>query len=78
MKTLVCALFPLTFLHAQQVCQVASPTASFSIPFVSEAPELNADPNSALWKRAASACYVWSPSDFVPMESISFDIRITK
>jgi hypothetical protein len=40
---------------ALDVCQVSSPTASFSIPHVKQAPELNTDPHSATWAHAASA-----------------------
>ena len=40
---------------AEAVCEVASPTASFSVPHVARAPELNTDPDSAAWAHAASA-----------------------
>jgi Flp pilus assembly protein TadD len=35
-------------------CQVTQPTASLSIPHVSGTPELDADPQSGIWKRSAS------------------------
>jgi tetratricopeptide (TPR) repeat protein len=41
-----------------EVCQVTQPTASLSIPHVSGAPELNTDPQSEAWKRAASTTIV--------------------
>jgi hypothetical protein len=37
-----------------KVCEFSQPSATFSIPYVSRAPELNSDPNSATWARAAS------------------------
>ena len=40
---------------ADAVCQVATPTASFSVPHVAKAPELNTDPHSATWAHAATA-----------------------
>ena len=42
-------LAPVAVLHAQPVCKVDSPTASFSVPFVKTAPELNTDPHSKTW-----------------------------
>lgn len=46
-------LFPA--LAAADVCKVTFPTASFSVPHVAQAPELNTDPSSAAWSHAASA-----------------------
>lgn len=40
---------------AEGVCEVASPTASFSVPHAAEAPELNTDPHSATWSHAGQA-----------------------
>jgi hypothetical protein len=40
---------------AQEICRVASPTASFSIPHRDDSPMLNTDPDSGIWKAAASA-----------------------
>jgi hypothetical protein len=40
---------------AEGVCEVASPTASFSVPHVAEAPELNTDPHSAAWSHTVAA-----------------------
>ncbi len=40
---------------AVDVCEVTSPTASFTVPYVAGAPELNTDPHSATWSHAASA-----------------------
>src|SRR6516164_9722052 len=41
--------------RAAKVCEVASPTASFSVPYVPQAPELNTDLQSSTWTHAASA-----------------------
>src|SRR5260370_7748293 len=53
-KSLSLMLLGLTLAFAGEVCQVASPTASFSIPHVAQAPDLNADPSSPTWSHAAS------------------------
>src|SRR5690349_13949507 len=37
-----------------KVCEVASPTASFSIPYVAQPPQLNTHPHSGAWAHAAS------------------------
>src|SRR5256886_14623776 len=52
---LLILLTPLAAFAAEAVCEVASPMASFSIPHVAQAPELNTDPHSATWSHAASA-----------------------
>src|SRR5205807_4314501 len=39
---------------AKKVCEVATPTASFSIPYVAQPPQLNTHPHSATWAHAAS------------------------
>src|SRR5262249_25984426 len=36
------------------MCEFVAPGASFSIPFVSHAPEMNTDPDSATWANASS------------------------
>src|SRR6202795_2676090 len=54
-KILSLTLLALAVALAGEVCEVASPTASFSIPHVGQAPDLNTDPNSATWSHAASA-----------------------
>jgi hypothetical protein len=38
-----------------KVCEVASPTASFSIPYHTKAQKLNTDPRSSTWAHASSA-----------------------
>src|SRR5437879_13289240 len=39
---------------AAKFCEVASPMASFSVPHVSQAPELNTDPHSPTWAHASA------------------------
>lgn len=39
---------------ASKVCVVTPPTATFSVPYVSQPPELNMDPKSPTWAHAAS------------------------
>jgi hypothetical protein len=43
---------------APPVCEFAPPGASFSVPYVSQAPDLNTDPNSPTWKHASSTWIV--------------------
>jgi len=50
---LLLLLTPLAAL-AYEVCEVTTPMAAFSIPYVAKAPELNTDPHSATWSHAAS------------------------
>ena len=41
--------------NSGKVCEVASPTSSFSVPYFSSAHKLNTDPRSATWAHASSA-----------------------
>ncbi len=43
------------YLSAQDVCKVANPTASLSIPLREGSPPLNTDPESSTWKNVPSA-----------------------
>ncbi len=43
---------------AAPVCEFAPPGASFSVPYVSQAPDLNTDPDSPTWKHASSTWIV--------------------
>ncbi|HSM78656.1 MAG TPA: carbohydrate-binding family 9-like protein [Bryobacteraceae bacterium] len=56
------ALFAIAFswtpAQAEEPCRVVPPTASLSIPHVSGSPELNANPHSATWSKAAPATIV--------------------
>src|SRR5262245_6520160 len=47
--TLVSTLF------AQEPCRVASPTATFSIPYAKTGDRLDTDPKSPFWSKASSA-----------------------
>ena len=47
-------------LAGQGVCRVEGPTATLSIPLSENSPPLNTDPESKIWKKAASA---WMSSD---------------
>jgi hypothetical protein len=40
--------------NSTNVCEVSSPTASFSVPYLPRAEKLNTDPRSATWAHAAS------------------------
>jgi hypothetical protein len=54
-KILAIALILPVIAVAYDVCEVATPTAAFSVPHVNHALELNTDPLSATWAHAASA-----------------------
>ena len=43
---------------AWKVCEVKTPTATFSIPHLAKAPDLNTDPHSATWSHASSTWIV--------------------
>jgi hypothetical protein len=53
MMALSLLLMPLAAI-AYEACEVTMPMASFSVPYVAKAPELNTDPQSATWAHAAS------------------------
>jgi len=53
MLALALLLMPLAAI-AYEACEVTAPMASFSVPYVAKAPELNTDPQSATWAHAAS------------------------
>ena len=53
MLALTLLLMPLAAI-AYEACEVSTPMASFSVPYVAKAPELNTDPQSATWAHAAS------------------------
>ncbi|HZT30516.1 MAG TPA: carbohydrate-binding family 9-like protein [Bryobacteraceae bacterium] len=57
-KYLVFVFLSAAGLMAQETCQVASPTAGFTIPHVKNAAALSADPRAPIWKKAASAWIV--------------------
>src|SRR5271169_5090047 len=51
---------PVQEISAAKVCEFSPPGASFSIPHVAQAPELNTDPQSATWAHAA---FTWITKD---------------
>ncbi len=48
-------LIPALAFGAEPVCQVASPTATLSVPHAAPGQKLNTDPKSAIWSHATSA-----------------------
>ena len=60
---------------AWQVCEVAFPTAGFSIPHLAQAPELNTDPSSATWSHAASAWIVKDCTQQLDYPKLKTEVR---
>lgn len=60
---------------AWQVCEVTSPTATFSIPYLAKAPELNTDPQSATWSHAASAWIVKDCTQKIDYPKLKTEVR---
>jgi len=58
-----------------RICEVASPTASFSIPYVAKAPELNADPDSPTWAHAATTWMIKDCTRQVDYPQLKTEIR---
>ncbi|MBZ5623974.1 MAG: carbohydrate-binding family 9-like protein [Acidobacteriia bacterium] len=56
-------------------CDVARPTANFSISHVESAPELNLDPQSPVWKNAKSALMVKDCSRTLDYPDLKTEIR---
>jgi hypothetical protein len=78
MKTALSILFcSLPALHAQsqEVCNVTQPTASFVIHHQAGSPELNADPNSAVWASAARAVIVKDCTHVVDYAALNSTVR---
>jgi hypothetical protein len=57
---LLILLTPSLAVAADRVCEVASPTAVFSVPHVAKAQKLNTDPKSGTWEHAGST---WMEKD---------------
>ena len=74
-KSLSLTLLGLTLAFAGDVCEVASPTASFSIPHDAQAPDLNTDPNSATWSRAVSAWIEKDCSQQIDYPKLKTEVR---
>jgi hypothetical protein len=58
-----------------KVCEFSPPGASFSIPYVSQAPELNTDPESATWAHAASARFAKDCSQQIDYPKLTTEVR---
>ncbi len=69
------AFFSLSAIWAQEVCQVPSPTATFTIPFSKKAVVLSADPNAPAWKNAASAWIVADCTRKIDYPDLKTEVR---
>jgi hypothetical protein len=58
-----------------KVCEFSPPGATFSIPYVSQAPELNTDPNSAAWAKAASTWILKDCSHEIDYAGLKTEVR---
>src|ERR1051326_1580065 len=69
-------LFCLTpLLASDPPCETTFPTASFSIPHVAAAPDLNMDPASASWAHAASAWIVRDCTHRIDYPNLKTEVR---
>src|SRR5229473_8070677 len=62
-------------LAADAPCETTFPTASFSVPHVATAPELNTDPASATWSHAASAWIVKDCTHQLEYPNLKTEVR---
>ncbi len=62
-------------IFGQEICKVAQPTASLSIPYEKDSPTLNTDPKSAAWKRAASAWIVKDCTRTIDYPKLKTEVR---
>jgi len=60
---------------AAKVCEVASPMASFSVPYVSQAPELNTDPHSPTWAHASATWIAKDCTHQIDYPKIKTEVR---
>jgi hypothetical protein len=60
---------------AWEVCEVKSPTATFSIPHLAKAPDLNTDPHSATWSHAASTWIVKDCTQRIDYPKLKTEVR---
>jgi len=60
---------------AAKVCEFSPPGASFSIPYVSKAPELNTNPDSATWAHAASTWIEKDCSHQIDYPKLNTEVR---
>jgi len=63
------------FAQPQEVCKVTRPTASFLIHLKSESPELNTDPDSAIWQSASRAVIVKDCTHVVDYQDLETEVR---
>jgi hypothetical protein len=78
MKTFLSLFFvclPALRAQSQAVCKVTQPTASFAIHHLAGSPDLNADPNSALWASAARAAIVKDCTHVVDYPALNSTVR---
>jgi hypothetical protein len=76
MKTALAIVFlSLSAVQAQEVCRVAAPTASFSVHHRDGSPDLNADPDSALWAAAARAVIVKDCTHVINYPDLNSKVR---
>lgn len=60
---------------ALDVCQVTTPTASLTVPFVTGSPALNTDPRSATWANASSAWIEKDCTDKLSYPELKTEVR---
>jgi hypothetical protein len=60
---------------ATKVCEYAAPGAAFSIPHVSQAPDLNTDPRSPTWEHASSTWLVKDCSHQLDYPKLKTEVR---
>ena len=60
---------------ATKVCEYAAPGAAFSIPHVSQAPDLNTDPRSPMWEHASSTWIVKDCSHQLDYPKLQTEVR---
>jgi hypothetical protein len=58
-----------------KVCEFSSPGATFSVPYVSRAPELNTDPRSVTWTKAASTWILKDCSHEIDYPRLKTEVR---
>ena len=60
---------------ATKMCEFAPPGASFTVPYVSYAPELNTDAHSPTWAHAASTWIAWDCTHQTDYPKIKTEVR---
>lgn len=79
MNQLSCCLSLMTLLAASlygaEICEVDRPTATMSVPRVTKAPPLNADPLSDTWRKASAATIVKDCTRTVDYQDLKTEVR---